>query len=271
MAGSGKRKKSPVTVRGAWIPLSSDFLRSRVFAELSPLATKLLFALCGQLGYNAKGNGDLSAAPAILEPLGWTSKASLAAALAELQRVGLLCVTRQGSRRLCSLYAITLWPMDCDFAKLDHGPGCYSAEGWRNDATRCSTPNADRPASWNRPRKNTIAPPAVGDPSPRKAPPRGKVSGDSTGLAPAARAKAKLATPRVPPQRDTFLDKPSAALAVGLPGRHGSMHAMAASTVDRTMTVEVPAQIACSRFESLTPNVARVAGASDCVAVAAEP
>lgn len=214
MGSATKRKKSPVTVRGAWLPLSVEVLRSRVFSELSPLAAKMLLALCAQLGYNAKGNGDISAAPAILEPLGWTSKASVAAALAELVRVGLLCITRRGSRGRCSLYAVTLWPMDCDFSKLDHGPGCYDVEGWRDDSAKRDPPTSDRPAKWNRSRKNAMAPPATGNAEANLPPLRGKVRRDGAALTPATGANAPHFGPKVPPPRDTYLDKPSVIVAM---------------------------------------------------------
>lgn len=88
-----------------------DFLRSRAWAELSPHAAKMLFDLCGGLGPNAKGNGDISAAPAIMRPKGWSSTATRVAALRELEDVGLIAVTKRGNRRVCTLYAVTLWPL----------------------------------------------------------------------------------------------------------------------------------------------------------------
>ena len=107
----GRNRKSAVTVRGPWIAMPLDFLRSRAWAELSPHAAKMLFDLCGGLGPNAKGNGDISAAPAIMRPKGWSSTATRVAALRELEDVGLIAVTKRGNRRVCTLYAVTLWPL----------------------------------------------------------------------------------------------------------------------------------------------------------------
>jgi hypothetical protein len=161
-----KRKKNSVNVRGAWLPMSLDFLRSRACAELSGLATKLMIDFCSQLGWNGKGNGDLTAAPAVLGARGWTSNASRLAALAELEAKGLLVITRHGNRRLCSLYAVTLWPMDCNFAKLDHGPGCYTTALWEQEQPENrGPPTAAAPAVWATPRrKNAKSGPAKGQP-----------------------------------------------------------------------------------------------------------
>lgn len=151
---SNHRRNGPVSVRGVWVALSLQFLTSTACASLSPHATKALLDLVSQLGWNAKGNGDLSAAPAVMRPRGWTSYETLKAALRELMDAKLIVMTRQGSKRRCTLYAITLWPMDCDFSKLDHGPGCYATEDWRGEREhRAEKPTLDKPAHWHSPRK----------------------------------------------------------------------------------------------------------------------
>jgi hypothetical protein len=173
MSGFSKSKKSPVTVRGPWFAMPLEFLRSRTFAGLSLHASKLLLDLCSQLGPNSRRNGDLCASRTVLEPRGWTSETTLAASLAELKSAGLLCVTRQGNKRRASLYAVTLWPMDCDFSKLDTGPGCYSTKDWEEVSPGANQPpSVDRPARWAQPRKNENAPPMAGSPPRVKSPPR---------------------------------------------------------------------------------------------------
>ena len=159
-----KKRGNPVTVRGPWFAMPLDFLRSRACAELSPLALKMLMDLCSQFGWNAKGNGDLSAAPTILRARGWTGNGSRVAALQELEAAGLVVKTRQGNRKLCGLYACTLWPMDCDFTKLDHGPGCYSTADWEAArAGAASTPTHGAPAKWQRARgQKTFGGPVAG-------------------------------------------------------------------------------------------------------------
>lgn len=176
MAASYVRKKDPVTVRGPWFAMPIDFLRSRACAELSPRALKMLLDLCSQLGPNARRNGDLSAAPTLMIPRGWTSKATQDAVIRELLDAGLLAKTRQGGRNRCSLYAVTLWPMDCDFAKLDHGPGCYATTDWhRGDKWRTDPPSMEQPAAWSKARKAASPSPATGEHRAAPPPPRGKV------------------------------------------------------------------------------------------------
>lgn len=160
---SRKPRKNPVTVAGPWIALSLDFMRSRACNELPPLALKMLIDLCSLLGPNAKGNGDLSAAPALMAPKGWTSNASRVAALKSLEEAGLLIVTRPGDRRSCTLYAVTLWPMSCDPSKLTYGPGSYSTQDWKKGCeSRALQPTEREPAVWPSLRRNERSVPAAG-------------------------------------------------------------------------------------------------------------
>lgn len=73
-------------------------------AALGKAARALLVDLCQQL--NGGNNGNLSAAPKVLEPYGWTSRGTLTDALVELVALGFLTQTRQGGRNRCSLYAV---------------------------------------------------------------------------------------------------------------------------------------------------------------------
>jgi hypothetical protein len=188
----GNRKKAPITVRGPWFAMPLAFLRSRACASLSPQASKMLLDLCSQLGPNARGNGDLAAAPALLRPRGWSGKGTHAAVLQELLDARLIVTTRQGGRNRCSLFAITLWPMDCDFSKLDCGPGCYTTLDWQEDQSRALPPTPERPAEWSKAlrsyrvardgpkaiakaRKADLPSPATGERVARLPPPRGKV------------------------------------------------------------------------------------------------
>lgn len=183
-----QHKKSPVKVEGPWFAIPLPFLRSRACAELSPHALKLFIDLCSQFGMNAGRNGDLTAAPKVMERRGWASKATLSAALRELEDANLLVITRRGSRNRCSLYALTLWPMDCDFRKLDHGPGCYKHGDWRADLERAAEPTDDRPARWGKARRRDLAPPATGEPEHRLPPPRGNKQLEGNIIAPLAGA-----------------------------------------------------------------------------------
>lgn len=207
-----RRKGGAVSVTGPWVALPLQFLASRACAALSPQALKMLFDLCAQLGPNASGNGDLSAAPSVMRARGWTSNATRQAALDELVAAKLLCMTRQGSRRQCSLFAVTLWPMACDFSKLDHGPGAYSVNDWRGARDEAaSRPSAEKPAVWASLRKNKLPCPATGQPAADMAPPRVKPGQGPLPYDPATGSMGPISTSRVTPPRATYLDKPSAA------------------------------------------------------------
>lgn len=163
----GRDKKRGIAVRGAWQPVPLSFLRSRACAQLSLHAAKLLLDLLGMLGPNASRNGDLSLAPAIMRVRGWSGRTSLEAATKELVEAKLLIQTRQGGRKDCSLWGVTLYPLDCDLNKIEARPGCYLTTDYTgaNGALE-PPPTADDPAVWRRARKNTLACPATGQSPP---------------------------------------------------------------------------------------------------------
>ena len=164
-------KKRPVAVTGSWQPIPLDFLRSRACAELSPLGAKLLLDILGMLRPNAAGNGDISLTPKVMAIRGWSGRASLGAAVQELLANNLLVMTRQGSRLDCSLFALTLYPLDCDISKLDVRPGCYLTNDFKaSDGSLGDVPTDCKPALWRRARKTqTVAPPRYEVPSKRSA------------------------------------------------------------------------------------------------------
>jgi hypothetical protein len=89
-----------------------------------------------------------------MAPRGWNSRETLGNAVAELSAAGLLIKTRQGSRLDCSLFALTLYPLDCDLRKLDVRPGCYSLSDWTLAGEGVEKPPTEHlPARWNRVRK----------------------------------------------------------------------------------------------------------------------
>ena len=165
-----KSKKQQIAAEGPWTPMPLAFLRSRACAELSPLGSKLLLDVHALLGPNAKGNGDLSLAPKRMAVRGWTSRSSLHAAVRELIDHGLLLQTRQGSRIDCNLFAITLYPLDCDLKKIEARPGCYLQSAYMGSGAALATPPTEgAEAHWRHPRK--LKPQGV-----FVAPPRDKVS-----------------------------------------------------------------------------------------------
>lgn len=98
-------------------------------AVLSHKAAHLLDNLAAQL--NGKNNGDLSAAPAIMELFGWTSRGSICDALTELLALGFIEQTRQGGKNKCSLYAVTWLPIDECSGKLDVKPTRLASNLWK--------------------------------------------------------------------------------------------------------------------------------------------
>ena len=215
----GKRKGA-VTVVGPWLPIGVLFLRSRACSELSPVGTKMLLDACSLLMENARGNGDISLTESFLVGRGWRSKATAQAAVRELLDARLLSVTRQGGRRKCSLYAVTLWPLDCDFTKLDHGPAVCSGIDWQGrNGERAPAPTEEQPAIWRAarrdpprkaPTENAIGTPATGVMNRVMPPPRGNRTPVEPSYAPATGVVEPKEADSVPPPRGTFLDKPSA-------------------------------------------------------------
>lgn len=179
---NGRHKKRGIAVNGPWLPLPIEFLRSRACAELSPHGLKLLVDMLSMLGPNAARNGDLCLTPKLMTVRGWSSKSSLSAAISELQDHGLIVQTRQGSRLDCSLWAVTLYPLDCDIRKLDVGPGSYRTTDWMLGGALANPPTEGKKAVWRHARKGastgarksaktqTVPPP--GTISPSNVPPR---------------------------------------------------------------------------------------------------
>lgn len=155
-------KKRSIAVSGTWQPVPLDFLRSLACAQLSPHASKLLLDMLSFMGPNATRNGDISLAPKVLAPRGWTSRASIAAAVSELQDAQLIRQTRQGGRKDCSLWAVTLYPLDCDRRKVDPGADSFTSRDWMQASIKAAQmPTEHAPATWKRARKNSLACPAT--------------------------------------------------------------------------------------------------------------
>ena len=213
-------KKRGVSVVGAWTPVPLAFLRSSACASLSPHASKLLLDAISMLGPNASGNGDLSLAPSIMALRGWRSRSTLSAAIAELEACSLLVQTRVHRRRDCALFAVGLYPIDCDHGKLDVGAvGSYTTHDWEEAGAK--PPSEEAPARWTVPRKNENHVPSgnkalrkcpVGGQSPKASKPQsGTLSPDGT--------KPHVSVKNFVPPRGTFIDKPSPAVSEPAPAQ----------------------------------------------------
>ena len=78
--------------------------------KLSPRATKLIVDLMSF--YNGFNNGDITPAMTMMKPRGWTSNSNLTLALRELSYYGFVLITRQGYKGVCTLIALTMYPID---------------------------------------------------------------------------------------------------------------------------------------------------------------
>lgn len=107
-------------------------LRHPNLIRLSPHACKMLLDLSRQFtGFN---NGYLSAAMAIMEPMGWRSEATIREAVAELEHYRIVTRTRQGGRNRCNLFGFTFRRIDEKPDKpLDVRPSLTPSNEWKTD------------------------------------------------------------------------------------------------------------------------------------------
>lgn len=87
------------------------------FGRLTGNALKLLFELARQ--YRPGKNGDLSIPWSLLKDRGWRSQGTVADAKRELLDAGWIIETRKGGRHLCSLYALSWYPIDASDKHLE--------------------------------------------------------------------------------------------------------------------------------------------------------
>lgn len=95
---------------GNFIKLEKSLLNSPNFLKLSPRAVKLLVDLSSY--YNGFNNGDITPTMTFMRSRGWASNANLTLALRELIYYGFVKVTRQGCKGICTLIALTMFPID---------------------------------------------------------------------------------------------------------------------------------------------------------------
>jgi hypothetical protein len=152
---SNAKRKERVGVVGPWIAVSIGFLRSEARTRLSPHASKLLLDVISMLKPHGLGNGDISLTPSLMKPRGWTSRATLRAAIQELWDAKLLFPTKQGHRFATSLWALTLYPIACDFSKLDINHGMHTPHDYLGSEGKLGkSVSKENPTIWNKlPRK----------------------------------------------------------------------------------------------------------------------
>jgi len=97
--------------------LIHEYFQSPEYAGLPPRAVKLLIDLMCQ--FRGSNNGDLCAAWRLMHRVGWTSKDQLEKAITELLVCDWIMVSRQGGRRIPTLYALTFLQINECGGKLD--------------------------------------------------------------------------------------------------------------------------------------------------------
>jgi hypothetical protein len=126
--------------------LVHEYFTSREYAALSAIAVKALLDLYTQ--FRGNNNGDLTAAWAVMQPRGWVSKDTLSRAVHELLEHGWIVVTRQGGRRIATLYAVTWLGIDHCGGKLDVAANPVPSHAWKWSASVISLP---RPSGQSAP------------------------------------------------------------------------------------------------------------------------
>ena len=114
---------------GNFLRIPAAVIDSPNFRALS-LKSKALILDMGA-GYNGHNNGDLAAPWSWMKDRGWRSKDTLQRALGELQRFGMIELTRQGGLHGPNLYAFTWMPIEPCKGKLDVAPTVTASAKWR--------------------------------------------------------------------------------------------------------------------------------------------
>jgi hypothetical protein len=121
----GRGKSAP------FVRVDREWLDSEEFGQLSGHAVKLFFELARQYRGPDTTNGDLQAAWSLMQKRGWSSASALTRAKRELLETGWAIQTRQGGRNRCSLFALTVWPVDDCKGKHDEPPTHAPLHLWR--------------------------------------------------------------------------------------------------------------------------------------------
>lgn len=115
--------------KGKFLGIPHNVLESPAYNALDGWSVKLLVDIGKQ--YTGFNNGDLNAAYSELKKQGWRSPSTLNKSLKRLQEVGLIQLTRQGGKNLCSLYAITWQGIDDCKGKIDIAPTKQESNLWK--------------------------------------------------------------------------------------------------------------------------------------------
>ncbi len=131
-------KRAKLTGKGAsasFISMPHFVLNSAEFAELTGNELRMLMELARQ--YRGSNNGDMEASrERLMKERGWKSHQTIDAQLAKLERKGWIVKTRQGGKRIgCTLYAVTIWPVDECGGKHQWPAEHKASHRWKNKTT----------------------------------------------------------------------------------------------------------------------------------------
>lgn len=130
MAGRSNAKNRRPTK--PFLMLPREVVDSVGYADLSAQAVKLMLDLHAQ--YRGKNNGDFTIAWRVISRRGWKSKRPLYRAIRELLDHEFVIVTRQGGRRIPTLYGLTYFSIDDCGGKLDVRATTKASNAWRNNS-----------------------------------------------------------------------------------------------------------------------------------------
>lgn len=114
---------------GCFLRVPAVVLDSANFRALSTKAKALLLDIGAR--YDGYNNGNLAAPWSWMRLRGWRSKDTLQRALEELQRFGMIELTRQGGLHGPSLYAFTWMPIDRCKVRLDVPESKVPSAKWK--------------------------------------------------------------------------------------------------------------------------------------------
>ncbi|MHA6203277.1 hypothetical protein ACXU4B_02495 [Dyella soli] len=118
----------------SFLSLPHFVLDSPEFGELSGNELRMLLELARQ--YRGGNNGDFSATREQLRQRNWPSHQTIDVALRRLEVKGWIVKTRQGGKRIgCTLYAITIWPVDACGGKHHWPTERKASHRWKNKST----------------------------------------------------------------------------------------------------------------------------------------
>lgn len=116
--------------------IPTHMLRHAKFLALDPWAKALFLYWAGL--YNGSNNGDFSAANNRYREFGFNSPATLQKAKRTLVAQGFAVLTRQGHKRKCSLYGLTIWSIDECGGKLEYRAERQASYAWNRMDASCS-------------------------------------------------------------------------------------------------------------------------------------